>query len=707
MTASGKLNLNKTVAQAKKAIKKGDMPLASQLLNEILSHYPNHQFARKTLKKLRKRPSGTGGEQVQIKALAGLYQSGRLAEAVREGQGLLKAFPGSLAVRSILGASLKGLGRLEEALDLFDQMISLKPDFADAYNNRGIVLRDLDRLEDAVKDYDKAVSLNPGYAEAFNNRGVALNDLGNVAAAIENYDRAIELKPDYANAYSNRGTAFSEEDEVERASADFKKAIELDPEHSEALFNLGLCLKQSGEITAAIEYYERAVRIRPDYTEAHNNLGIAYYTKGRVQDAAASYDRAISLKTDYAEAYNNRGVARCFLGLFSDSARDFERALDLKPDYANAHNNYGNLLKDQGRWDEAAQYYEAAIEINPEYAEAHRNLGTITPCSPGDPRIAQMDRLLSDASLGESDRIQLGFAMARASEDLGNYDESFEYLKTANALRKAEADYDIADDRQLFSGLTQGFEFLPVRELSIEEASPVTPVFIVGMPCAGLSLVERTLAAHSRVYGAGKLSSLVAGLTDVSWDILRPGASHEFLEEIRKLREGYLGALTALNVPETIITDKMPLNFRWIGFILAAFPGARIIHVTRPAMATCWSIYKHYFLRPGNEFAYDLEDLAAYYGLYRDLMRFWHRTFPGKIHEIEHDRLAVDTEPLAKQLLAYCGLPWEPECLAPRNTGQGMGTVQVWDPGRRDSPDAWKKYTSHLAPLMAALPDPD
>ena len=758
----------------KKALRSKNTSLAYQLAEEILKQYPNHQFAKKTLKKLRKTQVDTGQERAFVDTLTGLYQAGRLSEVEKKSREFLIPFPASVAIRNFLGAALKGQGKLEQALEVFDRIISLKPDIAEAYNNRGIVLRELGRFEDAVKDYEKAISLQPAYAEAHNNRGVALHDLGRADDAILSYNRAIKIRPDYSNAYNNRGTAYSEQKAYEYATADFRKAAELNPDHSEAFFNLGLCRKQAGHWDEARQYYEKALAIRPSYPEALNNMGIvlhesgqtdkaenafekaislkpdyteayvnyaqiltgeekheaainlyqraldvlhdnpeihcnqgiALYAAGRIHEAVTSYNKAIELNPAYAEAHNNRGVALYDIGAFTESQKNFETALELKPDYDNAYNNLGNIFKDAGRTDDAAVCYAKAIEITPGYAEAHRNLSTVKIYAEEDVQIAQMEALLAGDILSTLDRIQLSFAMAKVNEDLGNIEACFEFLKSGNDLRKAISEYDITIDERFFSRLKRGFESLPLDIPAIEETPPVRPVFIIGMPRSGTSLVEQILATHSRVYGAGELDTLTSILSEISWDTLNPENQDRFPGEMRKLRTRYLKGLDALNVPETVVTDKMPMNFRWVGFILSALPDAKIIHVNRAPVATCWSIYKHYFSRSGNEYAHDLNDLSAYYKLYQDLMGFWQQLFLDKIYELNYEKLTTDTECQIRNVLEYCELSWEPECMTPHKTERNVRTAstkQIRKEIYQGSSEAWRRFEQYLTPLVKTL----
>jgi tetratricopeptide (TPR) repeat protein len=441
-----------------------------------------------------------------------------------------------------------------------------------------------------------------------------------------------------------------------------------------------------------------------------NFLGIALQRQGKLLQAVDVLDKAIELGPDVVESHSNRGIALKELGRPTEALASYDKAVALKPDFAEAHFNRGNVLQGLGQLEEATASYEKTIEIRPDLAEAHRNLSTIKRYEPDDAQIDLMERLYAATETTDTDRMELGFALAKAHEDLGNVDASFDYLVNANRRRKQLQNYNIRDDRQLFAEIKRLFaEPGPGYASPPNESESKQPLFIVGMLRSGTSLTEQILASHSQVYGAGELDAMtrlasptVMELVEKRNDKKLSGLSDV---EIDELRSAYLDTLIELEVSERIISDKMPLNFRWIGFILSAFPDAKIIHVSRDPMATCWSVYKHYFPDP-RLFAYDLEDLAEYYRLYEDLMIFWRERYADSIFELNYDRLTENQEAETRKLLAFCGLGWEDQCLEFHKTERQVRTLsapQVREPLYKGSSDAWKKYEQHLQLLVAGL----
>jgi tetratricopeptide (TPR) repeat protein len=460
------------------------------------------------------------------------------------------------------------------------------------------------------------------------------------------------------------------------------------------------------------------LQTHPQSLTVINLLGTALQVQGKLKEAVQAFDKAIQLKPDSAEAYSNRGNALKELGQvehavasYDDAVASYDQAIQLKPDFAEAYYNRGNGLRDLGRLDEAVASYDMAIRIKPDLAGAYLQLSALKKYQAGDTQIGIMESLLTDSQPNESSRIELCFALAKANEDLGKYDKSFGYLKEGNRLRKKELHYDIEVERGLFTKIKGIF----ASERSIpgvppDEHASIRPLFIVGMMRSGTSLVEQILASHSKVHGAGELETMNQLVDPILSDFPDENVSQDKRKlstvEIDTVRNAYLEALTALKVPEKIVTDKMPLNFRWIGFVLSAFPEAKIIHLNRDPKATCWSIYKHYFSTIGNGYAYDMGDLAEFYRLYVDLMSFWRERYPDRIYDLCYEDLTENQEVETRKLLVFCDLEWEEQCLDFHKTNRVVKTTsasQVRSKIYRGSSEAWRNYEDHLQPLIYDL----
>jgi hypothetical protein len=336
-----------------------------------------------------------------------------------------------------------------------------------------------------------------------------------------------------------------------------------------------------------------------------------------------------------------------------------------------------------------------------------------------------MESLTTSDRISDSDRINLLFALAKVNEEKGNNEKFFEYLNEANRLRKLEVNFSIKKIQENHSSLKKIFKVGPLVNLKgkFNEKSSIQPIFILGMPRSGSTLVEQILASHHKIYGAGelqvlrkiispifkgylnqssKIASTVIGGKTVDFTRSVPISEKSFLD----IREQYLEVLGSLNVKEKIITDKALLNFQFIGFILTAFPNAKIVHLKRDARAICWSIYKTNLPQKGIGFGNNLNDLAEYYGLYVKLMEFWKELFPNQIYDLVYEDLTNNQEEETKKLLEYCELDWDENCLNFQNTKRAVKTasvLQVRQKMYQGSSEAWRQYEKYIQPLIDGL----
>jgi len=411
------------------------------------------------------------------------------------------------------------------------------------------------------------------------------------------------------------------------------------------------------------------------------------------------------------------------LQLRDAAVKSFEKAIAINPDYVEAHNNLGSILNALGHLDVAIECYEKAIAINPDFSDAYYNLSYVKKYTANDPQITKMKTLLSDSKLSRSDRINLCFALAKVNEKLDNQDELFKYLHEANHLRKLELNYSFDRSKTLFKTVKEifGSSYSDIEKSLSSEPSTFKPIFIVGMPRSGSTLVEQIMSSHHAVHGAGELPNLSIIIGQIVSDNLTQGSdiastsigdkkinlSNAYSiskKAFLSIREQYLDTLSNLNVPESVITDKFLLNFLYIGFILTAFPEAKIVHMKRDARATCWSIYR--INLKGLDYGNNFEDLAGFYGLYADLMDFWHQLFPGKIYDMCYEDLTINQEEETRKLLQYCELDWDENCLSfhkNKRAVESASVLQVRKKMYQGSSEAWKKYEAYLKPLIKSL----
>lgn len=480
------------------------------------------------------------------------------------------------------------------------------------------------------------------------------------------------------------------------------------PDSAIVLNILGVSLKSQGKSLEALKYFNNAIARHDNVAELYNNRGSAMKDIGRLQDAIEDYDKAIAIKPDHANAYCNRGNALSDLGELEGAIKDYDKAIEIHPDFTEAYSNRGNAQKDLGRLNNAIADYEKAIKLNPNFAEAYRNISALITYKPNHRYIVIMKDLYGSSKLDRSEHMHICFALAKVFEDLEEYDKSFNYLVEGNSIRKEDLDYRIDKDERLFATIKKIFaatDTVLINTLDMQISQK--PIFIVGMPRSGTSLVEQILASHSMVYGAGEIETINSLSLQIIHDYnLHHEKSGLSYDDIEMLHHKYDTTLKDLNVNEKYIIDKMPINFMWIGFIKLAFPKAKFINLNRDAVATCWSIYKNYFSKKGTGYTCDLLDLAKFYHMYVDIMLFWKKQFSDSIYDLNYEELTENQENETRNLIKFCDLEWEESCLTFHETNRSVRTIsatQVRKKMYKGSSSAWKKYEKHLQPLIQEL----
>jgi tetratricopeptide (TPR) repeat protein len=491
--------------------------------------------------------------------------------------------------------------------------------------------------------------------------------------ALANYDRALAIQPDFAQALSNRGNVLFE----------LKR-------HEEALAN-----------------YDRALAIQPDFAQTLSNRGNVLFELKRHEEALASYDRALAIRPDFAEAHHGRGTVLSTFELkrYEEALASYDQALAIWPDFAEAHHGRGTVLRTFGRIEEARHFLGKAFELAPRKAEFCGSLAESKRFVDGDPHLTLIEALARDiGSLRDEDQIYLHFALGKVYADLGQHERSFSNLIEGNALKRKQIVYN---DAAALAQLERTWELFTAEAMrkgrGFGDPSTV-PIFIIGMPRSGATLVEQILASHPKVYGAGELTDfevVVASLRGSHGG--RPGL---VAEELRQISARYLERVRVTAPAAERITDKMPANFRHAGLIYLVLPNARIIHTRRDPIDTCLSCFSILFAY-NQSFTYDLAELGRYYRAYAALMEHWREVLPlEQMLEVQYEELVANFEPVARRIVAYCGLEWDDACLEFNKTRRPVWTasaVQVREPIYRSSIGRWRPYEGMLWSLIKAL----
>jgi tetratricopeptide (TPR) repeat protein len=636
-------------------------------------------------------------------------QQGRASDAEFGYRRALAINPAYIQARYNLGIALQEQGKFDEAEASYRTTIASHPKFAQAHGNLGIVLNKLDRLADAESSFRCALAIVPDDAQMHLNLANILMCQNRFAEAEAAHRSALEIQPEFCDAHFGLANALREQEKHVEAEASYRAAIALRPDYTDAYFNLGDSLMSQKRADEAEVCYHQALYLKTDFVEAYNHLGVSLKKQGRFADAEANFRKALDLRPDYASAHNNLGNALHDQDRIAEAEACYRQAIKFKTDYAEAYSNLGNTLKSEGRLDEAKEALERAIAIKPDFVEPHFGLSVLKTYAEDDPHLAMLEKqrpMVGDLSI--ETQIRYWFALGKVYEDIGRHDESFGAYEQGNRLKHGVLAWDEAEDDAMLERMMAVFtkEFFAARPKPTHAGK--APIFIVGMPRSGTTLLEQILSTHPGVFGAGELKDMneVVIRAMPSADYLRyPTAVADFTsEEFRRIGEQYTERVWR-NAPEAArITDKMPSNFFYLGMIHLMLPEAKIIHAMRDPMDSCFSCYSRLFNKENVRFAYDLGTLGRYYARYIKLMRHWHTVLPpGTILDLRYEDMVADTEGQARRALAHLDLPWDESCLEFHHNKRRVKTAslaQVRKPIYKTSVARWKYYEKHLEPLL-------
>jgi tetratricopeptide (TPR) repeat protein len=601
------------------------------------------------------------------------------------------------------GNATRALGRAREAVPFYQRALQLSPQLAEAHNNLGNAFLELAQYDEAASCYARALKLKPHDALIHCNLGNALRRLGRLNEAISSCRQAIALSPALSDAHNQLGLALVSLGQYAEAAASYRQALTLNPRFAEALNNLGNVLRDLGMLHEAISAYSTAIEYEPAAT-SYCNLGNALLNVHRFDEAVANYRRALELQPGHVLAHVSLATGLRLLGRASEAEAYCRAALSIDSHDPEALFLLGELCADQGRFDEAQELLAQAIAINPEFPNALYAVATHRRMTAEDSGWLKAAERLLAKPLPLRHEISLRYALGKYHDDIRQYAEAFGNYQQANELTKRFGKkYDGVSFARRVDEVIASFDAGLGREDESQGNGSDLPVFVIGMPRSGTSLVEQILASHPKVFGAGELTFwdtafaayAAAGLKNHGGAGQIPGMAHAFLER-----------LSEFSADSERVVDKMPANFMNVGLIRAAFPKARFIHVRRHPIDTCLSIYFQYFshLHP---YANDLGNLAHNYGEYARLMDHWRRSLPAAtLFEIPYEGLIADQETWSRRMIEFLGLPWDPKCLEFDRTERVVITLSRWQVRQKihsASAGRWRNYEHFLGPLQSLV----
>jgi tetratricopeptide (TPR) repeat protein len=646
-------------------------------------------------------------EERRRRAAAAL-RAGQAATAEVSLRALATERPGENRCHWLLGAALLAQDKVAASIEVLERAVAAAPDFADARVDLARAYRQAGRTERAREELRRVLQAAPAQHAAWLAYGDLLVDTGQYADARIAFERARLTDP-----YRERieaGTAALVALERRKAEVIFREILQQDASHVAALCGLAAVSLAAGQPKDTERLLRHALRQAAHLPLAWRGLAPALLDMGRLVEADAAVRHLLRIEPENPANWVVLGAVSTRLMRQDEALAAYEAAARLNPQEMRLRMSIGHLHKTAGRRGECERAYKACLALDPALAEAWWSLADLKNYLFSDTEIETMQRLLSSSTRERSSEAQLNFALGKACEQRQQYAQAFAHYARGNALKRLDVPFDIATFERKSERVRECFDAAFFAERAGGGEPSGAPIFIVGLPRSGSTLVEQILASHSSVEATMELPNMLTIVREFDHLDVRHDSYPEsvraapraqlaalgrrFLEEIAPLRHGR---------PRFI--DKMPNNFSHVGLIQALLPNATVIDVRRHPMDACFSTFRQHFAE-GQSFSYDLEDLGRYYRCYLALMDHWDAVLPGKVLRLHYEELVRDPEKCIRRLLGHCGLPFEAACLAFHQTRRPIRTAsaeQVRQPLYTSSIGYWRHFERELEPLRRAL----
>jgi predicted Zn-dependent protease len=648
----------------------------------------------------------------EIQRIRQLQTDGQYAEALHAAQALSAEAPDRYEVLYLIARSQRYLGQIDDALQTLTRLEQERPQYSRLHEERGhcyVVMRDAPRAIDALLH---AVNINPALPSSWNLlQGLyrMTGDAANAATAASHVATLGRLAPEVVRATSHFSDG--EFDPAEQIIRAYLLKVGNDVEGMRLLARIGLAREVLDDAEILLE---AVLKIAPEYRAARYDYACVLFERHLYKRACEEIEKLLAIDPDHPDYRTLYASASVGLGEHDRAIALYRALLKDLPGAADLHLSMAHSLKTQGKQADAIEAYRAATAARPNFGDAYWSLANLKTYRFQDDEVARMRAEEASPATSLVDRYHLNFALGKALEDRGDYAASWHHYEQGNALKRSESRYrpEIfeTNTRRQIEVCTR--EFLAARA-NAGDPNP-DPIFIVGLPRAGSTLLEQILASHSLVEGTQELADIPRIVLDLQGrdpnldDPRYPGVLAEMQpEDFRKLGEKYLRDTRIYRGNKPYFIDKMPNNFRHLGLIHLMLPNAKIIDARREPMACCFSNLKQLFAT-GQEFTYSVEDIARYYRTYLDLMEHWDEALPGRVLRVYHEDVVDDLESNVRRILDFCGLPFEPACLEFHKTARSVRTAsseQVRQPIFRDGLDQWTKYAPYLGSLEDMLGD--
>jgi len=617
--------------------------------------------------------------------------------------------PDDINMTALLGATLLKAGEVQEAETFLRRAIELAPSFAKPHEDLGYLLVEQGRPEEALPILNKATRLDPALERAHLYTGKALALLGKGKEADVAFEKSFKLNPlrkKLAMAAEHRKAG-----RLNEAKALCREVLRIDQENVDALRVMGAVALSEGRLDEAVRFFRRAVDHAPDFVGAIIDLGQALKEQNRFEEAIACFHNAIRIEPGNVKAHFLLGSTLSPSALTYEAIEAFERTLELRPDHVGAHLGLGHVLKTVGRQDEAVDAYRECIRLRPGNGASYWSLANLKTYRLSSEDIQEMESKLENGVADKESEVNFLFALAKATEDRGDFDAAWQLYEKGNSERRMMEYYDPVNSEDTHDRVIEVFNQEFLSEHSGQGHADPSPIFVIGLPRSGSTLIEQILASHSQVEGTSELPYIAHATAALN---LNRADGVNYPEAVRELGPVHLDSLGAgyLRTAQMHRTegtprfvDKMPNNFPSVGFIRLVLPNAKIIDARRHPMDSCLSCYRQLFAR-GQTFTYDLTDIGEYFLEYQRLMDHWHSVLPGRVLTVQYEDVVQDFEGQVRRLLEYCELPWEDACLRFYETDRPVRTAsseQVRQPVHSKSIGFWRNYEDELGELRTVL----
>ncbi len=482
------------------------------------------------------------------------------------------------------------------------------------------------------------------------------------------------------------------------AEKTFKNVTALKPT-AEHYYIYGNIHKQLQNFNEAMKAFEDAINLKPDYSDAFNNLGNIKKKLGFTNEAIENYKNAINTRKNNLQAYFNLAHLYNEEKKFEELKKVLKKVLNLDENNTTALNDLGYLNLILGNIDEGRRLFEKVLNIDDKHIRAFKNYFLITKVNNENKYLHKLEKL-DLSNISDEDKIFAFTSLSKCNFDLNNSELALKYLENSNKIKKLNSNFSLEKEKTLFEKIKNTFIERFKENITHDNELDFIPIFILGMPRSGTTLLEQVLSSHSKIHGAGELNYLPKII-----DKFKLNKPQNFDSYIKILRSEYHERVSKLSNKKFVI-DKLPMNFRWIGFIAKAYPEAKIIHIQRNPMAICWSNYKINFPDPGMDFSLSQKDTAKYYILYDDLMKFWSANLKDKIIHITYEKFVNDFENETRSLIEKLGIKWEENLknyIKNTRPVQTASLLQVRGNIKKNTSDEWKKYRDHLKIMQEIL----